>query len=390
MKIGIFSIIAAISCALPLYGAPVPGVNVSVRNVAPFALPGHVVEIDGTHILPRTGRDFTVTATDGSQLPSQLTHDNKILVRTDLPAGSSTEFIISPAKAAGQSLLTDTICVAQIRPDKQDDFAWENDHGGYRLYGPVYRRGGGKVSGYDIWTKSVPYPTLKQRYDDHAAYGMSYHKDFGSGMDVYTVGRTLGAGMNALIDNDTICYPCAYESCEFLDNGPLRVTAKVTCYPETIGDDKNVVETRIITLDAGSWLNKTTVSYDGLTKPHPLTTGIVVHKQNKKAYAIDPQKRYFAYVDLTDNPANGNGAIFIGVVNPTLPDSITYVPLTPEVGDAIGQVMTHSTYNPGEEYTYYWGSGWSKGGVKGMDAWRRSLTEQYQLLNQYPLEITIE
>lgn len=390
MKTTIFSILATVSGAFTICSAAQSGVNVSVRNPAPFDRQGQVVEIDGSKILGATGRNVIVTAADGSRLPSQLTHDNKILVRTDIPAGTIARFTISPAAGNEEAMKTDTVCFAQLRPDKQDDFAWENDRCGYRLYGPVYRHGGGKVSGYDIWTKSVPFPVLKQRYDDHGAYGMSYHKDFGTGMDVYTVGRTLGAGMNALIDNDTICYPCAYETCEFLDNGPLRVTAKVTCYPETVGGDGNVVETRIVTLDAGSWLNKTTVSYAGLTKPHPLTTGIVIHKQNKKGYAIDPEKRYLAYVDLTDNPANGNGAIFIGVVNPTLPDSITYTPLTPEVGDAIGQVMTHSTYNPGEDYTYYWGAGWSKGGVKGMDAWRRTLAEQYLALNQYPLEIIIE
>ena len=382
------SILASIMIGGSIFtAAAADEIHVSIHNPSSYDRMEEVVEITGKKIASLSGKPVRITDAAGQTLPSQFTYDNKLLVFGDFPAMKTTPLIISIDEA--NSSVTDTVCTAQIRHDKQDDFTWENDRCGYRLYGPSYRQEGGKVSGYDIWTKSVPYPVLKQRYDDHADYGMSYHKDFGSGMDVYTVGRTLCAGMNALMDNDTICYPCAYEKCEFLDNGPLRVTAKVTCYPETIGKDKGVVETRTVTLDRGSWLNRTTVSYDGLSEKHPITTGIVVHRQNRKAYNIDPEKRYLAYVDLTDNPANGNGAIFIGIVNPTLPDSISYVPLTPEVGDAIGQLQTFTEYAPGEDYTYYWGAGWSKGGVKGMQAWLDSLKKCYEDLRQ-PLEVKIE
>lgn len=382
----IFSFLLMGSCALTVTAAE--KISVNINNPASSDRIGEVVEISGKSITPLFGKTIKVTDNSGRVLPSQFTYDKKLLVFGDFPAMKETPLTIT-VDDNGPSVAVDTICVAQIRHDKQDDFTWENDRCGYRLYGPSYRNGGGKVSGYDIWTKSVPYPVLKQRYDDHANFGMSYHKDFGSGMDVYTVGRTLGAGMNALMDNDSICYPCAYEKCEFLDNGPLRVTAKITCYPESIGEDNGVIETRTITLDRGSWLNRTKVTYTGLSKPHPITTGIVVHRQNRKAYSIDPEKRCLAYVDLTDNPANGNGAIFIGIVNQTLPDSISYVPLTPEVGDAIGQVQTFADYVPGEDYTYYWGAGWSKGGVKGMEAWLDTLKKSYENI-QHPLEVRIE
>lgn len=380
----LFSIMLVGCCAGTVASAA--PLKVNVRNSSSAPRQGEVVEIAGEKIDILRGKHLRVTDASGRELPSQYTYDNKLLVFADFPALSITSFSV---EEVASPVAVDTMCFAQFRPDKQDDFAWENDRCGYRLYGPLYRNGGGNVAGYDIWTKSVDYPTLKQRYDDHEKYGLSYHKDFGSGMDVYTVGRTLGAGMNALIDNDTICYPCAYEKCEFLDNGPLRITARVTCYPENIGTDKGVVETRIIQLDRGSWLNRTTVSYQGLTSPHPLTTGIVVHKQNRKGVAIDPEKRYLAYVDLTDTPGVGNGAIFIGVMNPQLPDSISYNPFTPEVGDAVGQVQTFSTYNPGDEYTYYWGAGWSKGGVRGMDYWLTLLKNAYNAL-QSPLEVTVE
>lgn len=372
------------ACVAP--SAAATRLTVKVTNPSRADRNGEVVEITGPAINALQGQPVVVY-TNGKPVPSQVTYDGKLLVFGDFPAGRTTEFTVT-ADPHLTPLETDTICVGMIRHDKQDDYAWENDHGGYRLYGPSYREGGGKVSGYDIWTKSVTYPTLKQRYDDHADYGMSYHKDFGSGMDVYTVGPTLGAGMNALIADGSICYPVAYQECDILDNGPLRVTAKITCYPATVGTDSDVVETRLITLDRGDWLNRTTVSYEGLSKSYPITTGIVVHKQNKRAYAIDPDKRHMAYVDLTDNPANGNGAIFIGIVNPQLPDSISYVAFEKEVADGIGQVQTFATYNPGDTYTYYWGAGWSKGGVRGMDAWRRQLSDLHSRLAT-PLEVTV-
>ncbi len=382
------NILILLSSFCSMATAATPTLSIKVTNPSEQDREGEVVEISDPCILALQGKNLSVKDTHGNLVPSQMTYDGKLLIFGDFPANQTMEYSINIVPE-GEITKTDTICVGQIRHDKQDDYAWENDRSGYRLYGPSYRATGGKVSGYDIWTKSVGYPTLKQRYDDHARYGMSYHKDFGSGMDVYTVGPTLGAGMNALIVGDSICYPVAYQKCEILNNGPLRVTAKITCYPENIGEDHNVVETRIISLDRGSWLNRTTVHYEGLTQSRPITTGIVVHKQNKRAYAIDQEKRHLAYVDLTDNPTNGNGAIFIGIVNPNIPDSITYNPFDKEIGDAIGQVQTFSTHQPDSTYTYYWGSGWSKGGVRGMDSWTQYLSDFHTRL-QSPLKVIVE
>lgn len=378
--------ITAISLALICAGEILAQQQVNIYNPAPFDRKGAVAEIPGEKILKSLGRDFVVLDDGGNQLPSQITYNDKILVETNIPAKSSIGLKI----AKGSPMDADTICIGQIRHDFQDDFTWENDRSGYRLYGPSYRNGGGNVAGYDIWTKSVDFPVLDQRYVDHCQYGVSYHKDYGNGMDCYTVGRTLGAGMNALAPGGEIAYPCAYEKCEILDNGPLRTVAKITCYPENVGNDSGVVEERIITLDKGSWLNKTDVTYKGLTEKCPLVTGIVVHKQNTRGKIIDSQKRYIAYADLTDNPDNGNGVIYIGIVNAELPETIVYEQYDPAQGDAVGQILNKTSIAPGETYTYYWGSGWSKGGVKGMDDWTGMLTQFYNELNQYPLQVSVK
>lgn len=357
-------------CALTMLGACSTDMIVTIHNPSSLDRHGAIAEIDTKGLPERLKAGVAVMAGNGKQLPSQLTHDGMLLFETDIKAGETLKFRLKPSSG----MEYDTICVAQIRYDFQDDLTWENDRGGYRLYGPAYKKGGGNVSGYDIWTKSVAHPVLAQRYRDHCRHGISYHKDHGNGMDAYTVGRTLGAGMNALVGKEGIIYPCAYEKCEILDNGPLRTTARITCYPIRVGDEE-VVETRVISLDKGSWLNKTQVSYAGIPAKNEMATGIVVHKQNQRGYVISPDRGYAAYADLTDNPDNGNGVIYIGIVNCQLPDSITFVPISPAAGDAVGQIINHTSYTPGEDYTYYWGAGWSKGGVGGMDSWVKYLSD---------------
>lgn len=358
--------------------------TLSVYNPSNVDRKNCVVEADAAKVKLAFPKGFIVTDVDGSEVPYQLTHDGKLLVEASVKGGETVRFTIKD----GVPQLVDTVCVGQIRYDFQDDYTWENDRSGYRLYGPAYRNSGGNVSGYDVWTKSVEFPVLAQRYHDHCRRGISYHKDHGNGMDVYTVGPTLGAGMNALVYEGEIVYPCAYEKCEILDNGPLRTTAKLTCYPLQVGENQ-VVETRIMTLDKGSWLNKTTVKYDGLTSPMQMVNGIVVHKQNRNGCMYGPDNEYIAYADLTDNADRGNGVIYIGVINSEKPDSVAYVPFDPAIGDAIGQMVNYLQYQPGEEYTYYWGSGWSKGGVKGTEDWERYLATFHSALAA-PLKVTIK
>lgn len=376
------------ACFFSVFCACTSSKTISIHNRSPLDRTGCVAEMD----LSLTGgiSKYGLVVEDGSgkRVPYQITHDQKLLFSVDIPAESAVKYKLYKSRGA-QPEPYDTVCLAQIRHDFQDDLTWENDRGGYRLYGPAYKNGGGNVSGYDIWTKSVAFPVLAQRYFDHCQRGISYHKDHGNGMDAYTVGPTLGAGMNVLMMEGTPVYPCAYESCEILDNGPFRTSIKINCYPMAVGTD-TVRETRIITLDKGSWLNKTEIKYDGLRTKMQMANGIVVHKQNPRGYSVSGGDRgYMAYADLTDNANNGNGVIYIGVVNTVVPDSAGFQSLDPSVGDAIGQVMSHTVYTPGDNFTYYWGSGWSKGGVRGMQAWEKYLSDFSSNLD-YPLEITVK
>lgn len=312
---------------------------------------------------------------NGVEIPYQQTYDNKLVFPVAVKANSSTDITVEYGKPA----LVDTISCGAFYPERKDDLAWENDMAAYRAYGPALQASEEHAYGYDIWTKSVTKPVVKQRYLEAFTLDKSFHEDHGDGMDVYTVGPTLGGGAAALIDSvGNIVYPWCFSSFEILDNGPLRFTVKLH-----YGND----ETRLISLDAGEFLNRTEVCFNN-PEHTSIAAGIVLHRQNPEGYALSPNEGYMAYADLTDNADNGNGVIYIGVVTPEV-DYMLNVPFDTPKGDAIGHILAKKAYNPGDCYVYYWGSGWSKGAMPDWQTWKKYLADFHTRI-QNPLTVTIK
>ena len=358
MKLKFFSIVAAVM----LLSGCKSAITLTVVNDYNIVRDSEMIEVDTQSITSRFGAIFVITDNAGNEVPYQITHDGKLIFQTTLPEFTKRQYKI----CKGVPTPVDTTCTAFFRPDCQDDVAWENDHGGYRLYGPQYKHGGGKVYGYDIWCKSVTKPVVSKFYDNHH-HNLSYHIDHGEGFDGYTVGPTLGAGMSALLDSHkNIYYPCAYNKYEILDNGPLRTTIKFVIDPFVIDGD-TVTETRIITLDKGAWLNRATVSFANLSTEKSIVSGIVIHNDNTD-YILDRDNALMAYADLSDNLSAGNGEIYVGVIGEKC-DSMVFRHINPSVANACGQILLYNTYNPDTRLRYYWGSAWSKGGVKSREDW---------------------
>ena len=166
---------------------------------------------------------------------------------------------------------------------------------------------------------------------------------------------------------------------------------KLEFNPLTVRGDSNVVETRVITLDAGSYLNKTVVSYTNLKEAMPVTTGIVLREPDGVVTA-DAANGYITYVDPTTDRSGGNGKIFIGAAFPSLVKEAKTA-LFPEKekkelrGGADGHVLAISEYEPGSEYTYYWGSAWDKAAIKTVYAWNAYMAEYAQKVRT-PLTVT--
>lgn len=387
-------------------------VTVTVTNPLAMERSNEMVEVSMETITNRLGladtAQIVVLDADGQQVPYQITYDGKVIFPATIAANGAATYTIQ----TGTPEAFDVKACGKCYPERMDDMAWENDLVAFRAYGPALQAKGERGFGYDLFTKyNTTEPILEAMYakelnketrakiaelkktDPKAAAELSrersYHIDHGYGMDCYAVGPTLGAGVAALMVNDSIIYPWCYKNQEILDNGPLRFTVKLEFTPLTVKGDSTVVETRLITLDAGSHLNRTAVSYSNLKETLPIVAGIVLHEPDG-AVVADAANGYITYVDPTTGPDNGK--IFMGAAVPTVVKDAKTVLFSEqgkkERNNADGHVLAVSDYEPGSEYVYYWGFAWDKADIKTADAWNRYMADFAQKVRN-PLTIKV-
>ncbi|MDR2118299.1 MAG: DUF4861 domain-containing protein [Tannerellaceae bacterium] len=339
-------------------------IHVSVENPSSYDRTGEIVEIAFEALNGLPEGSFVILNAEGKQIPYQLTYDKKVVFPVTVPANGTTGVVFT----RGTPEVYDTLVCGKHYPERKDDIAWENDRIAFRLYGPALQASGEQAFGYDVWVKNVAEPVVEDRYHQELVHGITYHTDHGNGLDYYSVGPTLGAGASALMANDTLVYPYCYRTYEILDNGPLRFTVKLTYNPLHTGDGEDVIETRLLSLDAGSQLNKVTLSFDGLSRTTPLATGIVIHDPSHD-YLADTAEGFIAYADPLD-PANGQlyvGCVFPSTVKET--KAVYFSDREKTKRKAEGHVLALSDYVPGTNFTYYWGGGWSKWGFPTSADW---------------------
>ena len=300
-------------------------VTVTISNPLGMDRAGEMVEVPVDDIYKQLNlsdtAQFVIYDEKAQEVPYQLTYDDKVIFPVSIASNASVNYTIQQ----GTPALVNAVVYGRYYPERLDDIAWENDRAAYRAYGPALQKSGEKAYGYDVFTKSVEDLVVEDRYAmeldsmawvkihalreegkkaaaDSLQRTISYHVDHGNGMDCYAVGPTLGGGTAALMPDSAIVYPYCYKDYEILDNGPLRFTVKLVFNPLVVKNDSNVIETRIIQLDKGSQLNKTTVTYDYLTQATPVAAGLVLHAANPKGYAYDASAGYISYADPTTEP----------------------------------------------------------------------------------------
>lgn len=270
-----------------------------------------------------------------------------------------------------------SVATGRIYPERADDIAWENEFVGFRAYGPATQAKGEKAFGYDIFFKHPnPEPVLERLYEpetnpatwvtvdslrsidpalaDEYIKTFSYHIDHGLGMDCYAVGPTLGAGVAARMQGDTIAYPWCYEKAEVLENGPERFTVRMDFAPVD-----GVTEHRLITLRRGEYLNDTKVWYDGLTEPVTMVAGFPL-RDGSRPFA-DLSKGVLAYSDPTQGPDNGRAQL--GIILPGA-DALL---------NADGHILLSRTLAPADTLSYRWGFSWNRGKIKDFPSWTHYL-----------------
>lgn len=352
----------------------------------------------------KDGEKFIVKNSLGQQVAYQVTYDGKVLIDASVRPLGKAEFTIT----TGTPKQMKTFVCGKQYPERVDDVAWENDRTAYRVYGPALQKSGERAFGIDVWVKNTPDLEVDKRYvtelSNHPKIeelkkagkteealemeeATTYHFDHGYGLDCYKVGPTLGCGAPALLVDGQMLLPYCYKTYKILDNGPLRFTVQLDYNPFTVGSDKNVTEHRIISLDKGSNFNNMTVWYEGLTKPTEMVAGVVLHSEETQSVMCGDN--YVLYADPTDNPTKQNFQIYVGVLFPNgVKATKTMMYDTPTNGNA-GHGVGVITYQPGERYTYCFGSAWSKNDVRSLNEWKLRSTEYLDALHS-PLKVTVE
>lgn len=355
-------------------------VKVTVSNDSDVERQKAMVELSAGNVLDRLGSAYCyVTDSQGNEIPSQITYDGKLIFLTSIPAGATADFLVLPS----DTLHTySPLTTGRLYPERADDMAWENQLNGYRAYGPTTQKRGERGYGYDLffkhatddqileklygpetdpasWQKvdslSKIDPALANEYRD----SFSYHIDHGLGMDCYAVGPTLGAGVAAIAVGDTIFYPWCYETAEVLDNGPLRFTARLDFAPSAIGNDSTVSEHRLISLDAGSYLNNTKVWYDGISNPTQVVMGFPLRDESAPFIS----ENIIAYSDPTQG--SDNGRALLGIISNK--DFVRKANLDNHVLGVI-------EIQPTDTISYSWGFAWDREAIKDMESWKKHLS----------------
>ena len=379
---------------------------------------------------PKKGEAYIVKNKSGQQIGSQITHDGYLLIDASVrPHGSATYYV-----TIGKPYQQKVWATGALYKIRKDDIAWENDRCAYRVYGPALQRTGERSFGTDVWVKNTPDTVVYERYvkdmngnikgdkidakvralqkqekaEKNKAKAAalakqikslqaeskevdiltSFHLDHGNGLDPYRVGATLGLGAPSLMVGKNQVLPYCYKDYKILDNGPLRFTVELTYKPSTVGDMKNVVEHRIISLDKGSNFNKMTVWYDGLTTPTDFATGFPIHEEDTESKTF--AKDYVSYADPTDNIEVNNSQVFVGVLFHEGIDNTYYQLFDKKHDGATGHALgLKRGLKNGEKYSYYFGAAWSKYDVKSYAEWQIRIKEYLDALKT-PLGVEVK
>lgn len=347
---------------------------------------------------PKKGEAYIVKNKRGQQIGSQITHDGLLLIDASVRPHGSATYYVSIGKPYQQKVYA-TGALYKIR---KDDIAWENDRCAYRVYGPTLQKTGERSFGTDIWVKNTPDTVVYERYIKDMNGNIkgdkmdakvrdiltSFHLDHGNGLDPYRVGATLGLGAPSLMVGKNQVLPYCYKDYRILDNGPLRFTVELTYNPSTVGDMKNVVEHRIISLDKGSNFNKMTVWYDGLTTPTDFATGFPIHEEDTETKTF--AKDYVSYADPTDNVEVNNSQVFVGVLFPEGIDHTYYQLFDKKHDGATGHALgLKRGLKNLEKYSYYFGAAWSKYDVRSYAEWQIRIKDYLDALKN-PLQVEVK
>lgn len=250
-----------LACAAASAPAHAASLRVTVHNDLDAARPAESVEVPaslyagvlGDELL---GRIRVLDAASGQELLAQAIdldddrHAELVVFQADFAPKQTRSFRLTTGERRAYRPADFRVYGRFVR-ERHDDFAWENDRVAFRVYGEdleTWPREPLTSSAIDAWSKSTERLVLNEWYmvDD-------YHHDHGEGGDFYPAGSTRGCGGSGLWIDGGLAVSKNFRASRVLAAGPIRLVFELD-YPAW--DRPGIRETKRVTLDAGSHLNR--------------------------------------------------------------------------------------------------------------------------------------
>lgn len=310
-------------------------------------------------------------AGDGGRMPDRL------LVLLDIAPHASEKLEIMPVPVSAPAFPNPLY--ARLVPERNDDFAWENEQVAFRIYGSALEKTGQVFPGIDVWSKRPPRHVVDawyrrdaegQRLNDPS---MSYHVDHGDGLDSYEVGHTPGDGGTAgWLDGAPVASRNASQV-RITAMGPVRLRFEVD-YPAWRVGNATLHQHKVVTLDAGSHFNRQVVTYRIEGAPRAIVAaGVAVHAG---AELVHDGAARIAVWDTPQKASAGRIA--------------TALLLAP--GETARYASTHDAawalfdVADGGSIRFASGAGWSQGDMPDFQSWQRYLYD-YSPRWSHPLRV---
>jgi hypothetical protein len=343
-----------------------------VNGALPHARSQHIVVKDAAgHVLPYQVTNVAAEAKDPQNVGAAY---GELLFQHDFaPGEKSASFTIEKTEALTPPFPAKVF--ARFVPERLDDFAWENDKVAHRTYGPALAApappGSNKevlsTSGLDIWFKRVPYPIVDRWYNighDH------YHHDEGEGIDMYNVGRSLGAGGTAVWDGGKVSAGANFRTWKVLANGPVRAVFELG-YDAWDAAGVKVAEVKRFTVDAGHYFDRIDSSFvHGAAQPLTIAVGLNRAPGDKGedarvAFIRDSAAR--ALVQWVSQRHNGDFGVAI-----ILPSDGA-----PQYAEDANNAMMLAPAVSGKPLRYYVGAAWTRAGeITSQQQWQRYVADE--------------
>lgn len=342
--------------------------TITVENTTPLQR-SELVAVSAEQLGVEAGRDIIVRDAFGIERTTQWTHDGQLLLPVHVRPNSKATFTVGEGTPA--AVLSSV--GGAMYPSRLEDIAFENDRIGIRLYGPALQRKGEKGFGHDLWVKRTTELILPELYSNDPR--LSFHLDYGKGLDCYAVGPTLGCGTPCVLRDGKIVYPWCYETYRILDKGPLRFTVEVT-FPKTAD---GITEHRILSIDKGCNFFETTVWYSGLKQPTDIAAALAIRDSDPTPVVIGDG--YVHYADPTIDPVRHQTQIYVALLFPD--ETVT---IRQQEKHALG-ILKNCTSD--RRFHYYFGAAWSEFDVRSQAEWHLRI-EGFMQARKQPLQVTVK